>query len=175
MRQRFLTAIGVVLCAAGPAFAQQVSAGVAAGPSWPTSETGSGSGTGLGAEGWVGLELPGVPVIPRVTFAVDRFTDGGRSGSQTMRGGRLDLLADLPTGSPLDAFVFMGVGAYHSDYSSFGSSGPPLGWVGTETALAAGVGTRIGLGRFRGVAEARYLGLMGPGFGLFQLRLGASL
>lgn len=174
MRRATFITVGLFLCAAHPVCGQEVQAGILAGTAWPASGTTSSFDANIGGEGWIALELPGLPLMPRASFGADWFWNGDPVRSRVTRGGRLDVLVDLPA-ALLDLFGFAGIGVYSSDSRTFASGSSTIGWVGAETAVVAGVGTRIGLGPFRGITEVRYLAVIDPEFTVVQLRLGVGL
>jgi hypothetical protein len=160
-----------VLGTAASASAQTFRAGIMVGPSWPVGEAGSGLDTGFGGEGWVAVDLPRVPVMPRVAYAMDWFSSAGTEGDIRTRGGRLDLLVNLPRLLP-GAYGFVGGGIQEATHRSFTDGTPPLGSYDPEFALSAGIGTRLRLGRLAGTVEGRYLTVSAAEFQVVQLRLG---
>jgi hypothetical protein len=171
MKRHLFLIVAALLGSAGSAWAQEVHVGIMVGPSWPVGEAGSSLNTGYGAEGWVAVDLPWVPLTPRAAFAMDRFSGAGTAGDLATRGGRFDLLVSLP-GLLSGAYGFVGGGVQDATHESFTDASPPIASFDPEFAVAAGLGTRIRLGRIQGTVETRYLTVAVAELQVVQLRLG---
>lgn len=174
MKLSFLLAPIGLLCLALPAAGQHVRGGIMAGPSWPVAETGTAYeslDTGYGAEGWIGLELLALPILPRAAFAFDRFS-GEEQSRLELKSARIDVLGILRE-VPLEPFGFASVGIASTNYTST-SSELPAGVADPGVMFGAGVGARPRFGPIRITAEARYLTVPDADLSVMQVRLGVG-
>jgi hypothetical protein len=140
-----------------------------AGPSWPVAE--SGLGPGYGAEGWIGLELLALPIMPRAALAFDRFT-GDQQSRLDLKSARIDVLGTLRDVA-LEPFGFAGVGIASTNYTST-SNELPVGIVDPGVVFGAGIGARRAFGSIPITAEAMYLTVPDANLDVMQLRLGVG-
>jgi hypothetical protein len=171
MRFSLLFAPIGLLCLALPAAGQHVRGGLMAGPSWPGAESGTGYealDTGFGVEGWIGVELLALPILPRAAFALDHFS-GDQQRRLDLKSARIDVLGSLRD-VPLEPFGFAGVGIASTSYTS--TSSEPVGIVDPGVMFGGGIGARQALGPIRITAEARYFIVPDADLNVMQFRLG---
>lgn len=158
-----------LLCLALPAAGQHVRGGLMAGPSWPSAE--SDLDRGSGAEAWIGLELPALPILPRAALAIDRFS-GDQQTRVDLKSARIDVLGILRD-VPLDPFAFAGAGIASTDITST-SNEVTVGVVDTGVMFGGGIGAGRTFGPIRITVEARYLTVPDADLDVMQLRLGVG-
>lgn len=158
-----------LLCSAMPASGQHVRGGFMAGPSQPVSE--ARLDTGLGGEGWVGVEFPDMSLMPRAVVGIERFS-GKQQSRLDMKSARIDVLGILRD-VPLQPFGFAGVGVADTEYSS-SSDELPFGAGDAGMIYGGGIGARQDVGPVQVTAEARYFIISDADLNEIQLRLGVG-
>jgi hypothetical protein len=140
-----------------------------AGPSHAVAE--SGLDPGYGAEGWIGLDLLALPILPRAAFAFDRFS-GEQLSRLDLKSARIDVLGILRE-VPLEPFGFAGVGIASTKYTST-SNELPVGVADPGVMFGAGVGAGRAFGPIRITADTRYLTVPDADLSVVQVRLGVG-
>lgn len=134
-----------------------VTVGVGGGMSVPTSDAGDAFKNGFNVQGFARLNVPKLPVMPRLDLNFSRFdlddTQVGMPGTSQILSGLANLqIGILPLG-PVRPYVIAGLGAYNLKTETEGPS--PTSVTDTRFGINGGAGVAFHLGMINGYLEGR--------------------
>jgi hypothetical protein len=157
-----------LLCLAGPVTGQQVHAGIMGGVAHAMDQPSL--DRSIGGDGWIGVEFPALPILPRAIVSYDRFAGTSAGSKLTLKSARIDVLGILRD-VPFEPYGFAGVGLASTTYTS-ALSESPIGVADRAAMFSGGIGAGLPIGGLRLSAEARYITVSDADLQAVQLRLG---
>ena len=134
-----------------------VTLGVGGGMSMPVSDAGDAFKNGFNVQGFARLNVPKLPVMPRLDLNFSRFdlddAQTGVPGTSQIIAGLANLqISVLPLG-PVRPYVIAGLGAYNLQTKLEGTS--PTSVTDTRFGINGGAGVALNFGKINGYIEGR--------------------